>query len=373
MHEFGFSKLGNCPRISDRIPQGREATQLQHHCRSRYFLASRYFDFYDVGLLVESAEEEFLRAVEHDFSYFQVASSQPFFRLTYTNAKPDYDQLPELTCSFATPRNICFSDGNLTYIDYFGQALNTYDRKSNLSQIITDDIELAHEIAYLTILSRIAEALEEKTLHRIHGLGIESEGRGTVILLPSGGGKSTLALSLLRQNNPFRLISEDSPLLRRDGYLLPFPLRVGVHPQNVPADLDQRFMRIDKRIEFNSKISIDIRAFESKISGDPVPAKSLLLGVRSTGLSASIKPVSRTALLRHLLTNSIIGIGLYQGLEYMLQKSFNESLHHAGMLFSRAYNNLILLRHARVYRFLIGRDADKNYECLREFLSHPND
>ena len=335
-------------------------------------MASSYFDFYGVGLSVESAEEEFLRAVEHDFSYFRAESSQPFFRLTYTKAMPDYGQLPEMTCSLATPRNICFSDGDLTYIDYFGQALNTYDRKSNLSHIIAGDVDLAHEIAYLTILSRVAEALEIKRLHRIHGLGIESKGKGTIVLLPSGGGKSTLALSMLRQNNPFRLISEDSPLLRRDGYLLPFPLRIGVHPQNVPADVDPRFTRIDKRIEFSSKISIDIRAFASKISRDPVPARSLLLGVRSTGCKASIKAVSRTALLRHLLANSIIGIGLYQGLEFLLQKNFAESLQHTRMLFSRAYNNLVLLRRTRVFRFLIGRDTDKNYQCLQDFLLHQN-
>jgi hypothetical protein len=166
-----------------------------------------------------------------------------------------------MTCSLATPRNICFSDGHLTYIDYFGQALNIYDKAASRCQIISDNLELAHEIAYLTILSRVSEALERKRLHRIHGLGIESGGKGTIVLLPSGGGKSILALSLLRQNNQFLLISEDSPLLRADGHLLPFPLRIGVHPQSLPPDIDLRFLRVDKRIEFSSKINIDIRYF----------------------------------------------------------------------------------------------------------------
>ncbi len=63
-----------------------------------------------------------------------------------------------------------------------------------------------------------------------------------------------------------------------------------------------------------------------------------------------------------------VGIGLYQGLEFIFQKSLGESLQHLGLLFSRAYNNLILLKHTRVYRFVIGRDIDRNYECLSEFL-----
>ncbi len=326
------------------------------------------FDFYGVGVVVESSEEEFQRSVEHDFSYFLAPVTQPFLHLTYRKSHPDYDQLPELTCSFATPRNICFSDGRITYIDYFGQGLNIYDKQTNQCQIVTEDLELAHEIAYLAILSRMSEALERKRLHRIHGLAIEFMGKGTIILLPSGGGKSTLALSLLQQNKQFRLISEDSPLLRPDGHLLPFPLRIGVHPQNVPDGIDSRFTRLDKRIEFSPKINIDIRYFDTQICRQPVPAAFLLLGVRSTGRRTQITPVPKRSLLRHVFTNSIVGIGLYQGLEYLLQKNLGESIRHIELIFSRAYNNLILLRYTQVYRFLIGRDADQNYECLRDFL-----
>lgn len=326
------------------------------------------FNFYGVGVQVESVEEEFLRSVEHDFSYFLAPAILPQLRLAFTKSHPDYDRLPELTCSFATPRNICFSNGSLTYIDYFGQALNIYNRQENHCQIITEDLELAHEIAYLTILSRISEALERKRLNRIHGLGIEAGGKGTIILLPSGGGKSTMAMSLLRDGSQFRLISEDSPLLRPDGYLLPFPLRIGVHPQSVPSDIDVQFTRLDKRIEFSPKINIDIRYFGDRISRQPVPISSLLLGVRSTARRAKITPVSKRAALRYSFANSIIGIGLYQGLEFLFQKNFGESIQHLHLLLSRAYNNLILLNHAEVYRFIIGRDISLNYQCLREFL-----
>ncbi|MBN1568492.1 MAG: hypothetical protein JXA73_11655 [Acidobacteria bacterium] len=331
-------------------------------------MSNSELNFYGVGVVVQSSDEEFLRSVEHDYSYFIGQAKDPFLHIEFIRSGPDYDSLPEMPCSFATPRNICFNNGHHVYIDYFGQALNIYDQSVRSSRIFTEDLELAHEIAYLTILSRVSEALERKRFHRIHGLGIESGGKGTVILLPSGGGKSTLALTLLRNNNEFRLISEDSPLIRRDGYLLPFPLRIGVNPQNVPAGIDPAFLRADKRIEFSSKMNIDIRYFGGQISRNAVPAKSLLLGVRTTGRRAQITPISRTATLRHVLANSIIGIGLYQGMEFLMQKNLVESLRHIRLLTSRAYNNMILLRHARVYQFLISRDLDHNYECLRDFL-----
>jgi hypothetical protein len=327
------------------------------------------FDFYGVGVVVESQEPIFQASVEHDFSYFLAPAANSSIHLTYQKSRPGYDQLPEMRCSLATPRNICFNDGQITYIDYFGQALNIYNKGTNECRIVTEDLELAHEIAYLTILSRVSEALEHKRLHRIHGLGIESKGKGAVILLPSGGGKSTLALSLLRKNSGFKLISEDSPLLRPDGCLLPFPLRIGVNPKNLPPDIDNRFTRIDKRIEFSPKINIDIRYFGDQVCRQPVPAASLLLGIRTTGQRAEIIPVSKMAVPRHLLANSIIGVGLYQGLEFLLQKNFGESVSHTGLFFSRAFNNWVLLKHVRVYRFLIGSDLERNYECLREFLA----
>jgi hypothetical protein len=331
-------------------------------------MAHRQFDFYGVGVRVKSNEDEFLSAVEHDFSYFLGKADHPLLGLTLTNSKPDYDGLPELTCSFANPRSICFSDGRFTYIDYFGQGLNIYDKHTDHCEIITDDLELAREIAYSAILSRVSEELERKHLHRIHGLGIEFAGKGTIILLPNGGGKSTMALSLLRYDDRFRLISEDSPLLQSDGQLLPFPLHIGVHSHIVPPDIDSRFIRIDKGMEFSPKINIDIRFFGDQVSRQAVPAESLLLGTRITGRRATISPVSRTAALRHALTSSIIGIGLYQGLEFLSQKSLRESVEHMGLLFSRVYNNLVLLKQTRVYEFLIGRDIDRNSECLREFL-----
>ena len=154
------------------------------------------FDFYGVGVHVESLDEEFQRSVEHDFSYILRQTPHPSLKAAYTRSSPDCDGLPEMAASPATPRNICFVNGRRTYVDYFGQALNSHDP----------------------------------------------------------------------ENNSSRIIAEDPPLIRPDGYLVPFPLRTGVNPKNVPADIDADFTRLDKRIEFNSKINIDIRLFGDQLS-----------------------------------------------------------------------------------------------------------
>jgi hypothetical protein len=188
-------------------------------------------------------------------------------------------------------------------------------------------------------------------------------------MLPSGGGKSTLALSVLRgQDRGIRLLGEDSPLLAKRGVLWPFPLRIGVHPHNLPADIDPARTRVDRRIEFDPKVSIDIRCFADRLSRAPVPARLILLGVRSTGTAASIVAASRLSAAKHFLMNSIIGVGLYQGLEFIMQKNAREAIRHSGLLLSRVRNNASLLRRARVYTYVIGRDRARNFAALQAFL-----
>lgn len=329
-------------------------------------------DFYGTGVHLESPSADVVDAVRLDFSYFATPepAAPPALWIGHESAAPDYDALPDLTCSLATPRNICFERGDLTYIDYFGKALNTYDRRLNRCTITTPDAELAHEIAYLTVLSRVSERLARTPLHRVHALGLEHRGRGVLVMLPSGGGKSTLALSILRDpGSGIKLIAEDSPLLARRGMLWPFPLRIGVHPHSLPPDIDRSRTRVDKRIEFDPKISIDVTCFADRLSTAPVPARIILLGVRSTGTQASIRPASRMAAVKHCLMNSVVGVGLYQGLEFMMQARAGDAARQAGLLVSRARINAGLLARTRVYTFVIGRDRARNFEALRAFLN----
>jgi hypothetical protein len=188
-------------------------------------------------------------------------------------------------------------------------------------------------------------------------------------MLPSGGGKSTLALSVLAApQTGIRLIAEDSPLIRRDGWLLPFPIRIGVHPQNVPAGIDPRYLLFEKRMEFSPKVSIDVACFADRLVREPVRPGLVLLGRRTTGTTARITPMPRRAVVRHALMNSVVGIGLYQGMEFIFQRGFRDVFAHARLAGSRAWNNLRLVGGSQVCEFVIGRDTRRNFETLASFL-----
>jgi len=235
--------------------------------------------------------------------------------------------------------------------------------------VYTEDPMMAREIVYLTILSRVTALLEQRRLHRIHALGLEKNGAGILVLLHSGGGKSTLGMSFLRaQNSSVRIISEDSPLINPKGELLPFPLRVGVLPHKLPPEIDPKYVRELKRMEFGPKLTVDIEAFRHKLCDQPVPAKVLLLGSRSTGPDCTLKPVSKAAAMRHSIMNSVIGFGLYQGIEFIAGNSPFAIFKQGGILASRSFNNLNMLAKVQAYEVVLGRDLEKNQRVLNDFF-----
>ena len=66
--------------------------------------------------------------------------------------------------------------------------------------------------------------------------------------------------------------------------------------------------------------------------------------------------------------NSVIGVGLYQGMEFIMPKNAAEVASQIRVLGSRMYNNLRLVMRSRIYSYTIGRDVTKNYRILAEFL-----
>ncbi len=72
-------------------------------------------------------------------------------------------------------------------------------------------------------------------MHRVHALALAVDRRAMLVLLPMGGGKSTLGAELLRHPD-VQLLSDDSPLVDRAGRVHAFPLRLGLLPGHEKDD-----------------------------------------------------------------------------------------------------------------------------------------
>ena len=327
---------------------------------------TQYFEFYGFAIAVQTNAADLATQVRRDFSYFQrPAPVQVGLRLELHLRPPQYDDLPDLPASFLTPRNVCYEHAHISYIDYFGRGLAVYDRAARHCLMEADEIEFLREMAYLFILSATGEQLDAQGLHRLHALGLVHRDRAVLLLLPSGGGKSTMALHMLEKPG-FSLLGEDTPLIDRRGRVLPFPLCMGVRP-GAALSIPPQHLRQVSRMEFDPKILIDIDYFADRLSTGAEPG-IILIGQRNLGQASAIVPLARRRALHSLVKYMVVGLGVYQGMEFVLERGMWELLGKSKTALSRLYNSLRLLQKARPYRFVLGRDLAKNTQTLLDFL-----
>jgi hypothetical protein len=245
-------------------------------------------------------------------------------------------------------------------------VLSIYDRGAGRLVIQGEDQDLVHEAAYQFILSRVGTHLEEIGLPRLHALGLSGPQGAIAVLLPSGGGKSTLAVSALLSGE-VKLLSEDSPLIDRRGTLHPFPLRIGVNcgdGHRLPAGKTRTL----KRMEFSPKTVLDVEALAGRMESRPRPLRHLVLGQRTLARHARLESIPRRALVGPLLRECVVGVGIYQGMELILQRGLRDV---AGKLVPakvRATCSAMALASAQTWRLRLGRDHEENWAALSRLL-----
>lgn len=323
------------------------------------------FHFYGLDLQLQSADKGVVENIRRDFSYFEAPVNIPQMNIEVFDKSPPFGSLPNLKASVYATNYICYRRNGDTFTDYFGQGLRVFNSRTKSYQVFSESADLKHEISYLTILSVVGQFLDSQHIHRVHALGVSQNGRAILILLPISGGKTTLALQLL-QSGRVKLLSDDSPLINCRGEVLPFPLRVGVVPGgelNIPA----KYLRTMNMMQYGTKILIDIDCFADKISSACQPGV-ILLGERVLGYESRIEPASKLSAGKEFIKNSVVGLGLHQGIEYLLGRSIWETFGKTGLAFSRLNNTLRVIRHSKVYRYTLGHDRERNHQVLLHFL-----
>jgi hypothetical protein len=302
------------------------------------------------------------------FAWLRAApvADRPAVGVTIRQARPDFDSFGDLDAAFVTPRNVVYQDGQTTVVDYSGRAVSILDRRRDQTTVVGENADLVHEAAYLYLLSRSGEHLDAQGLVRLHGLGLSGRAGATVVMLPSGGGKSTLALRALHDDR-CRLLSEDSPLINRHGWVHPFPLRIGVNETDA-ALLPERHVRRLERMEFHPKLVLELEAFADRIDPCPRPLRHLVIGSRTLGRTPRLEPLGQLRAINPLLREAVIGVGIYQGMEFVLQRGLRDVTGKLGIAATRSMCAAAALARARVWRFRIGRDHDRNWAALRPLL-----
>jgi hypothetical protein len=330
-------------------------------------VTAKRFNFYGLAVSVSGDWDEVVEALQLDFQWFSAPETVGReVRVVVERRAPDFDRFGEIRAAFVTPRNVVYQDGSRTIVDYFGRAVSILDRTSGAILVQGEDEHLVHEAGYLFVLSRVGEHLDRLGLPRLHALGLAGSGGGVAVMLPSGGGKSTLALQALRSDG-VRLLSEDAPLLDRRGRLHPFPLRIGVNETDA-ALLPEAHVRRIERMEFHPKLALELSAFADRIQAEAVPLRHLVVGRRSLGRTATLEPIPRRAVVGTLLREGVVGVGIYQGMEFVLQRGMLDVLGKIDTALMRSRSCAAGLRNAQTWRLTLGRDHERNWAALSELL-----
>lgn len=324
-------------------------------------------DVYGLRVVLDGWQEG-VDAVRLDFAWFQSEdrAEEADLRITIENMEPDFDRFGDITASFITPRNVVYQDGSSKIVDYFGRTIAVLDNENRRVLFQGTDLSITHEAAYQCVVSRVGEHLEKLGLPRLHGLALSGRQGGVVVMLPSGGGKTTLGLRALRDPD-IKLLSEDSALIDRHGLLHPFPLRIGVNATDAEK-LPPGHVRRIERMELHPKFALELAAFEDQIERRPQPLKHLVIGSRSLGSDATLEALPRRAAVATLFREAVVGVGLYQGMEWVLQHGMRDVFGQARPALTRSRCCLAGLRRASVWRLTAGRDHERNWAALRQLL-----
>jgi hypothetical protein len=326
------------------------------------------FNVYGYRFTLDGDAPEPLAALASDFEFFAEPSppnAALSAKISIRHSAPNYAALPPLRASVYTPRNISYKDGATTLVDYHGRGLGQHHRGTGDFAITTLDPDLQYEACYLFLLSQLGEALDRRGLHRVHALGISLRGRAVLVLLPMGGGKSTLGAELLADPE-VRLLSDDSPLIDREGNIHSFPTRIGLLP-GADTQIPPEFRRTINRMNFGPKTLVDYRYFAPRVDAGAKPA-FVCLGSRTLAEKGSLVRASRTATLRRFTSDCVVGMGLFQGLEFFFQKSTREILGRAPVVWSRLRASCAVIRRSQLLELQLGRDRSGNARLLLDYI-----
>jgi hypothetical protein len=281
--------------------------------------------------------------------------------------QPPYERIPEGTTPLVRTKDaVVYQHRGVRYYDSGGKALVIYDLRHGHAEVHSLDRDLLREKCYLLVMTRVGEELDRRGLHRIHAMGVVHGGHAVLCLMPSGAGKTTLALSLLERRD-FSLLSEEVPLVSRGGRLHAFPIRIGV-VEGTPLAVPSRFLHRFRRSRRGPKVLIDTRYYADRIADVAEPGM-VLVGRRVGPGEAGVAPLSRLRGLAALMRFCVAGSGLPELLEYLLRLDLGCVGRRLLILWSRFLASVALVRRSAVYEIRLGPDHEVNAALVAQWAA----
>ncbi len=323
------------------------------------------------GLIIKCHAEstDLVSEITRSFKYFVTDDGNPSVNIFVKEKDPPYETFPSIKANFSTPRNIVYKDKDCKIIDYFGKGVIVEEDKKLTYNMYSRDKNFLIEAFYLLILSLLGQFCDKNGMLRVHALALSYHNKAILLSVPPGGGKSTMALAMLQEKD-IKLISDDAPIIDRSGRILPFPLRIGILDENIIKSIPDEYVYKMDRMEFGPKCFIDCDYWKDKIEDRYINPKDsiLFISCRILNENPSIRKISKRKVFAALIRDAVIGIGLYQGLEFIFQSSSWEVFFKVRIVFRRLIKAFRLTLLSKTYQITLSRDITKNALIFKEFI-----
>lgn len=335
-------------------------------------IGSIRIQIFNFGIEIFLKDEEIITKIKKDFDYFLVNSLNKSKKTLTIKASQveNYKIDQKLIATKQTENSIYYDHGEIRYNDYYGKALTIFNYNDESVEVKYKTNNIAHELLYLLVLSRSGKYCDLHGYHKIHASAVSYNNKNLIYMMPSKGGKSTMLMELLRDED-VKIISDDTPVVNRWGRLYCFPLRIGHESDNklfnyFPYLRDENLYEF-KRSNYSKKFLVSTSELKNKIE---VGEKAILVvGFRSTNENPELKKTSKLRMLKELQTHMIAGIGLPMIVEYFLQNSLIDHVRNSKILLSRILSSLFLLKKSDCYFLYTSSNTRDNSRKIMELLN----
>ena len=325
-------------------------------------------DIHGLTVRCEAPSPELGAELVRPFRFFLREGAGAGVTVEVVEDDPPYAAAGPLPARFSTPRNVVYGDGERKIVDYFGRGAIFEEPRAGRYRLYSRDRNLLREAFYLLVTSLFGQHCDRTGLLRVHALGISFGGRALLLLIPQGGGKSTLALRLL-EHPGVRLISDDDPVIARDGRVLPFPKSVGFLDAARIAHIPGEHVAAIDRMEFGRKYLVDVDHWQGRIEDAPLERSAVVVTRRVLNGTPGIERTGRRAVLAALMRDAVFGVGLYQGVEFLFNHSSWEALAKGAVVWRRMLRALRLAARADAYLLTLSSDVERNARVVEDFLA----
>ena len=328
--------------------------------------------FQGVSVNVITDDSKCKAYIESDFSQFLLSDSDavdgPLVTILLSLSSPQKNGIPGSRRPWIKTKDATvYAWKGKRYLDSRGKVLVVLQFDPDRAEIYSLDRDLLREKAYLMIMSRVGEWLDRRGLHRIHAMGVVCNGRAVICALPMGGGKTTLTLGMMSHTET-SLLSDEVPLVSRQGKLFGLPIRLGVR-EDTELAIPARYLSIFKRTNYAQKTLIDANYFAHKIVASADPG-ILLIGRRIDADLPRVEKIGSIMAFIALWQMCVLGRGVPQLREYIFRLRARAVLQLILTFTSRTIACVALVQRSKCYTLELGCNRAANATMVAELANN---